>query len=158
MPQGDPEGANHDFPAPPFPDPDNEALQLIVRAGLHHVPETRNVEEALLYVAVHAWYEGHIQGEDACPGCEYRGTLPRQRRKRLVRERAVTQRTHLDRLTEAVGMLGAELARAQTDPTYRARLTQVLDADLTIDEMVGLLAAFKAAPGSERPAPGTGSY
>lgn len=35
-------------------------------------------EQAVLHAAVHGWYEGHIQGEDACPGCDYRGELPKQ--------------------------------------------------------------------------------
>jgi hypothetical protein len=160
VPQRNREGADEHFPSPPFPDRDHEVFQLILRAGLAHFRKTRNAEQALVYVGVHAWSEGHIQGEDACPGCDYRGALPRQHRKRLVRERSpqsAAHRTHLDRLTEAVRILGAELARAEADPAYQARLTQVLDADLTIDEMVGLLAAFKAAPGSDRPAPGMDS-
>ncbi len=36
-----------------------------------------SVEEAILHAAVHGWYEGHIQGEDECPGCSFRGQLPR---------------------------------------------------------------------------------
>ncbi|WP_328474888.1 hypothetical protein [Streptomyces sp. NBC_00448] len=32
--------------------------------------------EAVLHAAVHGWYEGHIEGEDTCPGCDYRGRLP----------------------------------------------------------------------------------
>jgi hypothetical protein len=24
-----------------------------------------------------SWYEGHIQGEDSCPGCDFRGDLPK---------------------------------------------------------------------------------
>jgi hypothetical protein len=31
-----------------------------------------------LHAAVHCWYEGHIQGEDACPGCDFCGGLPKQ--------------------------------------------------------------------------------
>ncbi|MFE3774528.1 hypothetical protein [Streptomyces sp. NPDC059122] len=41
------------MPSPPFPSP-----------------------EATLHAAVHGWYEGHIQGEDECPGCDFRGGLP----------------------------------------------------------------------------------
>ena len=37
-----------------------------------------DVAGAVTHAAVHAWYEGHIQGEDACPGCKYRGKLPKQ--------------------------------------------------------------------------------
>jgi hypothetical protein len=28
---------------------------------------------AILQAAVHAWMEGHIEGEDLCPGCSFRG-------------------------------------------------------------------------------------
>jgi hypothetical protein len=38
-------------------------------------------EEAILHAAVHGWYEGHIQGEDACPGCDFRGRLRKQTHK-----------------------------------------------------------------------------
>jgi len=38
-------------------------------------------QEAILHAAVHGWYEGHIQGEDACPGCDLRGSLRKQARK-----------------------------------------------------------------------------
>ncbi len=31
------------------------------------------VEEAILHAAVHGWYEGHIEGEDECLGCDFRG-------------------------------------------------------------------------------------
>ncbi|WP_326657800.1 hypothetical protein [Streptomyces sp. NBC_00385] len=36
-----------------------------------------SVEDAILHAAVHGWYEGHIQGEDECPGCDFRGGLPK---------------------------------------------------------------------------------
>ncbi|WP_364708972.1 hypothetical protein [Streptomyces ossamyceticus] len=36
-----------------------------------------SVEEAILHAAVHGWYEGHVQGEDECPGCGFRGELPK---------------------------------------------------------------------------------
>ncbi|MDX3376470.1 hypothetical protein PV390_18905 [Streptomyces sp. ME02-6991-2A] len=36
-----------------------------------------SVEDAILHAAVNGWYEGHIQGEDECPGCIFRGQLPR---------------------------------------------------------------------------------
>ncbi|MGW5366734.1 hypothetical protein ACWER6_06595 [Streptomyces sp. NPDC004009] len=35
------------------------------------------MEEAILHAAVHGWYEGHVQGEDECPGCDFRGELPK---------------------------------------------------------------------------------
>ncbi|MFJ5105101.1 hypothetical protein [Streptomyces sp. NPDC088554] len=36
-----------------------------------------SVEDAILHAAVHGWYEGHIEGEDECPGCHFRGALPK---------------------------------------------------------------------------------
>jgi hypothetical protein len=38
-------------------------------------------EGAILHAAVHGWYEGHIEGEDVCPGCTFRGDLSQQRQK-----------------------------------------------------------------------------
>ncbi|MDQ8708248.1 hypothetical protein RCO28_38185 [Streptomyces sp. LHD-70] len=40
-----------------------------------------SVEEAILHAAVHGWYEGHIQGEDKCPGCDFRGWLPKNSKR-----------------------------------------------------------------------------
>jgi hypothetical protein len=34
-----------------------------------------DADQAILHAAVHGWYEGHIEGEDTCPGCDYRGRL-----------------------------------------------------------------------------------
>jgi hypothetical protein len=70
------------FPSPPFPDPDNEILRLIIThaVGAYQAGEV-DVAGAITHAAVHSWYEGHIQGEDACPGCNYRGDLPKQRRQ-----------------------------------------------------------------------------
>jgi hypothetical protein len=56
------------MPHPPFPDPDSALLRVIVA----------NAVEAILHAAVHGWYEGHIEGEDACPGCDYRGDMGKQ--------------------------------------------------------------------------------
>lgn len=33
---------------------------------------------AIVHAAVHGWYEEHVQGEDVCPGCDFRGELPKQ--------------------------------------------------------------------------------
>lgn len=76
QPAQDPENA---FPSPPFPDPDNEILRIIIERAVRAY-EDRQVDAsgAIIHAAVHAWYEGHIQGEDACSGCEYRGQLPKQ--------------------------------------------------------------------------------
>jgi hypothetical protein len=67
------------FPSPPFPDPDNALLRIIIeRAVTEYESGQVEVSGAVLYAAVHAWYEGHIQGEDACPGCNHRGQVPKQ--------------------------------------------------------------------------------
>ncbi|MGC4998501.1 hypothetical protein [Streptomyces sp. DT195] len=66
------------MPSPPFPSPDNAVLRLIVGNAIESVRSGgASVEEAILHATVHSWYEGHIQGEDACPGCDFRGGLPK---------------------------------------------------------------------------------
>lgn len=59
------------MPSPPFPSTDNAVGGAIesVRSG------EATVEEAILHAAVHGWYEGHVQGGDECPGCDFRGGL-----------------------------------------------------------------------------------
>jgi hypothetical protein len=47
-------------------------------AGVRVSSQTINRWKRVLHAVVHGWYEGHIQGEDACPGCDYRGELPKQ--------------------------------------------------------------------------------
>lgn len=67
------------MPSPPFPDPDSSVLRLIVTSAVEALRSGQaTAEQAVLHAAVHGWYEGHIQGEDACPGCDYRGELPKQ--------------------------------------------------------------------------------
>ncbi|WP_330433906.1 hypothetical protein OIC43_03625 [Streptomyces sp. NBC_00825] len=39
------------------------------------------MEDAIVYAAVHAWYEGHIQSEDECPGYDFRGGLPKNSKR-----------------------------------------------------------------------------
>lgn len=34
-------------------------------------------KDAVLHTAVRGWYEGHVEGEDTCPGCDCWGQLPR---------------------------------------------------------------------------------
>ena len=76
------EDMNEEMPSPPFPDPDSPVLQLIVRSAIEAMTTGEaTAEEAILHAAVHGWYEGHIQGEDACPGCDFRGRLRKQTRK-----------------------------------------------------------------------------
>ena len=46
----------------------------------HVVEEVRRseapLEAAVRLAVVSGWYEGHIEGEDACRGCVYRGEDP----------------------------------------------------------------------------------
>ncbi|MFF2819417.1 hypothetical protein ACFVT9_28330 [Kitasatospora cineracea] len=70
------------MPSPPFPQPDSAPLFVIVRNAVEAVRTGEaSVEEAILHAAVHGWYEGHIQGEDECPGCDFRGELPKSTRR-----------------------------------------------------------------------------
>ncbi|MFJ3300138.1 hypothetical protein [Streptomyces bacillaris] len=65
------------MPSPPFPSPDSAVLRLVVGNAIASVRSGEaSMEEAILHAAVHGWYEGHIQGEDECPGCSFRGQLP----------------------------------------------------------------------------------
>jgi hypothetical protein len=63
--------------AAPFPDPLSPVVDLLVR---HVVDAYRrgdvDPEEAIRQAVVTGWFEGHIEGEDACPGCRYRGEDP----------------------------------------------------------------------------------
>ncbi|MGW3073919.1 hypothetical protein [Kitasatospora sp. NPDC001132] len=62
------------MPSPPFLAPDSAVLQLIVANAVNSVrTDEATVEQAILHAAVHGWYEGHIEGEDTCPGCDFRG-------------------------------------------------------------------------------------
>jgi hypothetical protein len=66
------------MPSPPFPSPDATVLQVIVGNAIASVRSGEaTMEEAILHPAVHGWYEGHIEGEDRCPGCDFRGRLPK---------------------------------------------------------------------------------
>lgn len=62
------------LPSPPFPHPESDVLLLIVENAMadYEAGEV-DVRGAVLHAAVHGWYEGHIEGEDTCPGCEHRG-------------------------------------------------------------------------------------
>lgn len=66
------------MPSPPFPSPDSAVLRLIVGNAIASVRSSEaSVEEAILHAAVHGWYGGHVQGEDECPSCGFRGELPK---------------------------------------------------------------------------------
>jgi len=72
------------MPHPPFPNPDSEILKLIVNNAIAAMLSREvDAEGAILHAAMHAWYEGHIEGEDVCPGCDFRGHMPHQRHKMI---------------------------------------------------------------------------
>jgi len=72
------------MPHPPFPNPDSEILKLLVNNAIAAMLSREvDAEGAILHAAVHAWYEGHIEGEDVCPGCDFRGHMPHQRHKMI---------------------------------------------------------------------------
>ncbi len=62
-------------PTPPFPDPADPVLVAIVLGALGLLAEGRPVERVLPMVAARAWAEGHIEGEDRCAGCDWRGGI-----------------------------------------------------------------------------------
>lgn len=56
------------MPSPPFPSPDSDALRVILEDTMKSYDDGEvDVRGAILHAAVHGWYEGHIEGEDACP-------------------------------------------------------------------------------------------
>lgn len=66
------------MPNPPYPAPESGPLRVIVANALRSIEAGEaTVDEAVLHAAVHGWYEGHIEGEDVCPGCDYRGSVPK---------------------------------------------------------------------------------
>jgi hypothetical protein len=65
------------MPSPPFPDRLSPVLQQIVATAMEaYRSGEANVESAIRFAAVHGWYEGHIEGEDVCGGCDFRGQDP----------------------------------------------------------------------------------
>jgi hypothetical protein len=71
-----------EMPHPPFPDPDSAVLGPVVRNAIDALRSGEvTAEQAVLPAAVHAWYEGHIEGEDVCPGCDYRGQVHKRTAK-----------------------------------------------------------------------------
>jgi hypothetical protein len=66
------------MPSPPYPSPDSDALRVILAETMKSYEDGEvDVRGAILHAAVHGWYEGHIEGEDACPGCNHRGDVGR---------------------------------------------------------------------------------
>jgi hypothetical protein len=52
-------------------------LRLIVTSAVEALRSGQaTAEQAVLHAAVHGWYEGHIQGEDACPAATTAANYP----------------------------------------------------------------------------------
>ena len=65
------------MPSPPFPDPMSPVLAHVIQEALEAYERGEaDVPAVVLHAAVHGWYEGHIEGEDACTGCQFRGHDP----------------------------------------------------------------------------------
>ncbi len=62
-------------PEPPFPAPSDPILVSIVLGALGLLGEGRPADRVLPMVAARAWAEGHLEGEERCPGCTWRGGL-----------------------------------------------------------------------------------
>lgn len=61
------------MPHPPYPSRDSDVLRAIVAAAVNAFESGEvDIHGAVLHAAVNGWYEGHIEGEDVCPGCSYR--------------------------------------------------------------------------------------
>lgn len=59
------------MPSPPFPDPDSLLLKIVVDGAIEAYRSGEvSAEGAILHAAVHGWYEGHLEGEDGCEGCD----------------------------------------------------------------------------------------
>ena len=66
------------FPVPPFPHPESDILRVVVENAMTEYESGEvDVKGAIVHAAVHAWFEGHLEGEDSCPGCEHRGDVGR---------------------------------------------------------------------------------
>ena len=57
-------------------------LNVVINNSLHALRSGEaDAEAAIVHAAVHGWYEGHIEGEDFCSGCTFRGDEPEIRQK-----------------------------------------------------------------------------
>lgn len=52
------------MPSPPFPAPENPILEYLVRAAAKMLEGPDDVEVTLTHLAVHAWFEGGVEGYD----------------------------------------------------------------------------------------------
>lgn len=51
--------------------PDSQILKVIVNNTVGALQSSEvDAEGAILHAAVHAWYEGHVKGEDVCGTCQ----------------------------------------------------------------------------------------
>lgn len=75
---------SEEMPSPPFPDPDSPVLPVIVTGAIEAMTTAEATAEAISHSTVHGWYEGHIQVEDAWPGCDFRGRLHKRTHKGWV--------------------------------------------------------------------------
>jgi hypothetical protein len=90
------------FPVPPFPHPDSDILRVVVEHAMAEYESGEvDVKGAIVHAAVHAWFEGHLEGEDSCPGCEHRGEVGRGIfRENYTRDAMRDLRQRLERLEE----------------------------------------------------------
>lgn len=51
-------------PHPPWPDPDDPALDFVLKRAQHRIEQQEDPESVLLDLAITAWFEGHIEGYD----------------------------------------------------------------------------------------------
>jgi hypothetical protein len=52
------------MPAPPWPDEDNPMLRFLLWKAARRIERGMPVNQALLDLAVHAWFEGGVEGYD----------------------------------------------------------------------------------------------
>ncbi len=90
------------FPTPPFPHPESDILRVVVENAMADYESGEvDVKGAIVHAAVHAWFEGHLEGEDSCPGCEHRGDVGRGIfRENYARDAMRNLRQRLERLEE----------------------------------------------------------
>jgi hypothetical protein len=66
------------MPSQPYPPPDSPLLRVIVGNAIASVESGEaDWKDAIVHAAVHGCYEGHIESEDAGPGCDFLGQLPK---------------------------------------------------------------------------------